>query len=147
MKKILFFLLLYTQAYSDTNSTIIQKLSYGCDIGQSKACLNLADLYRIKSRYEKAALFYEKACDLKDRHGCYNLGLIYEYGCGIEGFIDYEKALDLYSKACKLGRKNNEACRIIKNFTIRMEKENFYQPFESNKTTCDLLPTSPGFID
>jgi TPR repeat protein len=144
MKKILFILLLFVQVYGDTNSTIIQKLSFECDIGQSDACLELADTYRIKTDYEKAASFYEKACDLKNRYGCYNLGLIYEYGCGLEGFVDYEKAFALFSKACKLGKNNNDACTTMENLKQEMEKENFYQPVETKKIDCDSLPVEIG---
>ena len=147
MKKIIFILLLCVQVYGDTNSTIIQRLSFQCDIGQADACSNLAKIYRIKTSYEKASFFYEKACDLKDRSGCYNLGLIYEYGCGIEGFVDYEKALALYSKACKLGKSNNGACKIMRKFKKRIEEKSFYQRSKSEMYNCDLLSTSTGYID
>ena len=110
MKKILFILLLFVQVYSDNNITIIQKLSFECDIGQSNSCVELAEIYfkdvNKNINYKKAAYFYEKACDYNNKYGCYNLGVMYRYGCNsVDRLADYEKALLFYTKACKLGKK------------------------------------------
>ncbi len=145
---LLFFIELYAESNPlNNNLTNINELSFNCDIGQSEACLNLAKVYRMKTNYAKAAFFYEKACDLKDRYGCYNLGLIYEYGCGIEGFIDYEKALSLYSKACILGKNNNEACKVMKKFKKCIEEENCYQRLETRIVDCKILPLEYGGLE
>lgn len=55
------------------------------------------------SRFERA----KKSCDGEDNEGCFNLGVIYEKGEGVEK--NYQKALDFYDRACDLG--NNLGCK------------------------------------
>ena len=44
--------------------------------------------------YDKAAELFKKACDGGDMRGCYNLGVMYTNGNGVEK--DLDKAADLY---------------------------------------------------
>ncbi len=60
--------------------------------------------------YIQAKKYFEKACELKDGRGCFNLGRLYYYGEGVEK--DLTKAAYFYSKACKLG--SQEACEALK---------------------------------
>ena len=48
----------------------------------------------------KALKFYQKACDLNDGSGCFNLGVMYKKGKGVKQ--DDLKALKFYQKACDL---------------------------------------------
>ncbi len=50
--------------------------------------------------YIQAKKYFEKACDLKYGGGCFRLGVLYEYGQGVEK--DLIKATYFYSKACEL---------------------------------------------
>ncbi len=53
-----------------------------------------------KQDFSKARKYFEKACELKDGGGCFNLGRLYYYGEGVEK--DLIKATYFYSKACEL---------------------------------------------
>ena len=44
--------------------------------------------------YDKAFESFKKACDGGNMPGCYNLGVMYEYGKGVEE--DFSKAAQLY---------------------------------------------------
>ncbi|MGL2447757.1 tetratricopeptide repeat protein, partial [Helicobacter pylori] len=58
----------------------------------------------------KAAYFYSKACELKERLGCSALAVLYINGQGVEKNLT--KADQYISKACKLG--DQEACEVLK---------------------------------
>ena len=70
-------------------------------IGFSKDLTELGKEAYDKSDYQKAAQLYQKACDSGDALGCYNLGVSYEDGQGVNQ--DYQKAVQLYQKACDSG--------------------------------------------
>ncbi len=55
--------------------------------------------YKAKD-YIQAEKYFEKACDLKYGGGCFRLGVLYEYGQGVEKNLT--KAAQLYTKACDL---------------------------------------------
>ncbi|WP_103569977.1 tetratricopeptide repeat protein [Campylobacter concisus] len=70
-------------------------------IGFSKDLTELGDEAYEKGDYQKAAQLYQKACDGGDAGGCYNLGVLYDNGQGVNR--DYQKAAQLYQKACDGG--------------------------------------------
>jgi TPR repeat protein len=51
--------------------------------------------------YQQAAMLFEKACDGGYATGCYNLGVLYANGQGVNQ--NYQKAAKLYNKACDGG--------------------------------------------
>lgn len=51
--------------------------------------------------YQKAAVVFQKACDDGVASGCFNIGLMYHKGLGVNQ--NYQKALNLYKKACDNG--------------------------------------------
>ena len=51
--------------------------------------------------YDKAAELFKKVCDGGEVRGCYNLGVMYEKGNGVEK--NFSKAVELYKKACDDG--------------------------------------------
>ena len=51
--------------------------------------------------YDKAAELFKKACDGGKMSGCYNLGVMYNNGNGVEK--DLGKAAELFKKACDGG--------------------------------------------
>ncbi|GAA7649883.1 hypothetical protein MMM6_07760 [Helicobacter pylori] len=71
---------------------------------------NLGMLSYDKQDFSKARKYFEKACDLNNGGGCGALGMLYEYGQGVEKNLT--KAAQFYSKACKLGLQ--KACEILK---------------------------------
>ncbi|MFP6183677.1 tetratricopeptide repeat protein [Helicobacter pylori] len=64
--------------------------------------------YKAKD-YIQAEKYFEKACDLKYGGGCFRLGVLYEYGQGVEKNLT--KAAQLYSKACDLN--NSVGCGAL----------------------------------
>ncbi|MFP6206081.1 tetratricopeptide repeat protein [Helicobacter pylori] len=102
---------------------------------------NLGMLSYDKQDFSKARKYFEKACELKDGGGCFNLGELYlekdskkavalfekscdlniSRGCGALGVLYYNgqgveknltKAAQYISKACKLG--DQKACEVLK---------------------------------
>ncbi len=63
-----------------------------------------------KQDFSKARRYFEKACGLNNSGGCGSLGMLYEYGQGVEKNLT--KADQYISKACKLG--DQEACEALK---------------------------------
>ncbi|WP_120912789.1 tetratricopeptide repeat protein [Helicobacter pylori] len=59
--------------------------------------------------YIQAKKYFEKACELKDGGGCFNLGRLYYYGEGVEK--DFKKAFALFEKACDLN--NSGGCGTL----------------------------------
>ncbi|AQM65368.1 Putative beta-lactamase [Helicobacter pylori SS1] len=59
--------------------------------------------------YIQAKKYFEKACDLKYGGGCGSLGMLYEYGQGVEKNLI--KAAQLYTKACEL--KEGVGCKRL----------------------------------
>ncbi|MFP6281515.1 tetratricopeptide repeat protein [Helicobacter pylori] len=57
----------------------------------SEELFNLGMLSYDKQDFSKAKKYFEKACELKDGGGCFNLGRLYYYGEGVEK--DFKKLL------------------------------------------------------
>ena len=78
--------------------------------------------------YDKAAELFKKACDDENMRGCFNLGVMYEYGNGVEK--NEQKAVQLFKKACdgghmrgcgNLGAMYADGNRIEKDFSKAAE--------------------------
>ncbi|MBQ9589796.1 MAG: sel1 repeat family protein [Butyrivibrio sp.] len=54
--------------------------------------------------YQKARSYYEKACNLHVRDGCYNLGVIYYNGQGVRQ--NFQMAKEYLGQACDLGQQD-----------------------------------------
>ena len=71
------------------------------------ACIFAGQMYEyahgVAKDDEKAARYYQQACDMGSQAGCYNLGIMYENGRGVPR--DRAKAGDLYQAACTAGAK------------------------------------------
>ena len=68
--------------------------------------------------YDKAAELFKKVCDGGEMRGCYNLGVMYTNGNGVEK--DLGKAVQLFKKACDGG--NIHGCRGLDIIYRLMEK-------------------------
>ena len=68
--------------------------------------------------YDKAFEPLKKACDGGDMRGCFNLGLMYAFGSGVEE--DFGKAAELLKKACDGGEMHG--CRNLDNIYKLMSK-------------------------
>ncbi len=51
--------------------------------------------------YTNARVLWSKACEKGNAVGCYNIGLMYDYGDGVES--DRKTADYFYKKACNMG--------------------------------------------
>ncbi|WP_291951219.1 tetratricopeptide repeat protein, partial [Campylobacter sp.] len=54
----------------------------------------------VKKDNFKAVEYFEKACELDNGRGCYNIGIMYENGKGVKK--DIPKALEYFGKTCDL---------------------------------------------
>ena len=89
---------------SDTESSFGDKNDYE----QEKAFYD-------NKKYDKTAELFKKACDGGEVLGCFNLGIMYATGNGVEK--DFGKAVQLFKKACDDG--DLDGCR---NLVVMYEK-------------------------
>ncbi|WP_415752162.1 tetratricopeptide repeat protein [Helicobacter pylori] len=68
------------------------------DPGYAKALVNRGKESYDKQDFTQAKKYFKKACDLKEGMGCYNLGVLYQNGEGVEKNL--KKAAQYYKKAC-----------------------------------------------
>lgn len=59
-----------------------------------------------KHDYTTARILWAKACDSGNADGCYNLGMMYAYGDGVD--TNQIAASRFYLQACNMG--NDQAC-------------------------------------
>ena len=90
------------KAKKPTSLTELEKCQYSKDMA---ACNNLGNAYSkgkgVAKDPNKAAQFYQKACDGGEMQGCSSLAITYEEGRGVTK--DLSKAAQLYEKACDGG--------------------------------------------
>lgn len=72
-------------------------------------CVHAGLIYSVVENYHQALLYFEKACDLKDEHGCTFLGYMYRDGKGARQ--DFFKARQYFEKGCELSE--GEACNSL----------------------------------
>jgi len=102
--------------FSCSGAAKLEKLSkYGkksdwpklCEAGKGPSCLKLAmEHYKLKheeGQKQKAAEFFEKACNLKESKGCDVLAQMYQKKWVGEKRTQEAKALEYFGKACDLG--------------------------------------------
>lgn len=70
-------------------------------IGFSKDFIKLGNEAYDKNNYQKAAEFYQKACDEGIASGCATSGVLYAGGKGVRQ--DYQKAAEFLKKGCDGG--------------------------------------------
>ncbi len=75
--------------------TLIQNCNE--DIG--KSCFMLGVYYELKNNFAQALVYFDKACSLGDRQGCFYSATIYHEGLAVEKNL--AKAIKNYEKACK----------------------------------------------
>jgi len=116
MKKILLIILLSFGLQAES----YEKLKTSCNEGDGENCTHLGILYQIgngvNQSYEKAKIYYDKACTLNHAEGCSRVGDLYYFGQGVEQ--DNSQAKIYYTKACKLNYK--EGCQ---NLQLLQEEE------------------------
>jgi len=100
-----------------------------CKYNYSRACVSLGAIYEEKLyRSNKAVIFYNKACNLGNKDGCYNLGLKYFK------YKDYFNALKYFSKACLY--LDGESCFNVG--VIYFAGANNKKAFKFFKNSCEL---------
>jgi len=70
-------------------------------IGFSKDLVESGKEAYNKGDHQKAAELWQKACDSEEARGCFNLGILYVDGQGVNQ--DHQKAAELWQKACDSG--------------------------------------------
>ena len=73
----------------------------------AKKAYEQGEAFYNNKEYDEAAELFKKACDGGNMHGCFNLGLMYAFGSGVEK--NEQKAAELLKKACDGGETNG--CR------------------------------------
>jgi len=72
--------LIFLSLNSFAGNPSIEELETSCKKGDADACLGLGLAYEVgagvKQSYSKANALYEKACNLGDAMGCFNLGVL-----------------------------------------------------------------------
>ncbi|WQY62162.1 sel1 repeat family protein [Helicobacter pylori] len=89
-----------------------------------------------KQDFTQAKKYFEKACELNDGVGCFNLGVLYDNGHGVGK--DSKKAAQFYFKACELN--DGDGCSALglmqyDGIGIAKDKE---QAIENFKKSCKL---------
>ena len=67
----------------------------------AKKAYEQGETFYNNKEYDKAAELYKKACDGGNMSGCFNLGIMYASGNGVEK--NFGKAAELFKKACNGG--------------------------------------------
>ncbi|MDY3672983.1 MAG: tetratricopeptide repeat protein, partial [Campylobacter sp.] len=98
MKK--FIVLLVCVAVLLVGYIVLDRSGIESSFGAKKAYEQVITFYDNKN-YDKAFESFKKACDGGDMSGCYNLGIMYASGNGVEK--DLGKAAELYKKVCDGG--------------------------------------------
>ena len=98
MKK--FVVLLVCVAVVLMGDTVLDKSGTQSSFDTKKAYEQGEAFYNNKE-YDKAFESFKKACDSGNMRGCFNLGIMYEEGNGVEK--DFSKAAELFKKACDGG--------------------------------------------
>ncbi len=118
-------------------------LELGCDHAHGASCGNLGGVYEtgeqgLERDIARAAVLYERACNLRDANGCWRLGILYENGSTLEQ--DFVRALTAYEFACEEGI--TEACAAAEPIAFRARFEQIIQTgFESN--ICQVWSFDP----
>lgn len=92
---------------ADSDADEARKLyERACKDGNGTACVDFAFLYAtgtggVARDDAKATPLFVKGCDLGDPSGCYNVGLMYEYGRGVKA--DFGVAYAAYVEGCEGG--------------------------------------------
>lgn len=79
----------------------IAKIEQKCSNNEAAWCLKLGKTYA-KRDVNKGAMYYQKACDLGDKRGCYRLAILLN-SKSINSQKDSEKIESLLKKTCDLG--------------------------------------------
>ena len=103
-------LVLVNVALADNITNKVQETFNDCLKKDAKACYSFAFYnhvgFGIAKDYNKAAEYYQKACDMGILLGCDKIGMMYELGEGFQK--DYKKAIKIYEKTCSL--KDEAGC-------------------------------------
>jgi TPR repeat protein len=75
-----------------------ERLTRACEQEEDSACFVLGTTMVMTENFEQSKFAYGKSCDLGNLASCYNLGLAYEKGHGVEKNLT--KAVDLFRKVC-----------------------------------------------
>ena len=79
----------------------IYKLDKECNLNNSKSCTELGTIYK-KQNLQKSVELFNKACELNDGDGCFNLAYANEHGQGVQQNIPLSNNLRL--SPCRLIR-------------------------------------------
>ncbi|MFV0481686.1 MAG: tetratricopeptide repeat protein [Campylobacteraceae bacterium] len=131
MKKILFLL---TMFFVFLSANDLKTFEAGCEKNGAKAC-NEAALLLMENQdadYIKVYNLFEKSCNLGYANGCFNAGLLYDKGLGVEKSLD--KALSFYEAACEDG--NTKACEFVGDIYFS-EKQNYTKASIFYENACN----------
>ena len=103
-------------AWADDDPLTAKKRS-ACDGGNSAACFQMGERYRVIERDNKTAIgFYRKACDADYMTGCLFGGNLL-FMAGTHGSAKWKEAKKMYQKACDADE--DAACYMFGNITYK----------------------------
>lgn len=107
-----------------------------CDDYNMQACNDLGASYEFLKEYEKAFMYYQKACDGKVELGCANVGILYENGLGVPK--DGNRAIEIYKENCNKRGKNS--CYHLGNAYRKGEivERDYEQALNAYTLSCDV---------
>ena len=92
----------------------------------------------IKDSAKKALPWYKKAADMESKQACYNIGLLYEYGLGVDK--DCREAIKWFQKTDYKGKDELKICELL----LEMEKRDIGSNPEKQYELAELYRHSFG---
>ena len=107
--------------------------------GDNRVYTPLGYTYEKLQDYYNAKKYYEIGCSKINRNqskACFNLGLIYDLGKGVQQ--DYHKSYELYKKSCDM--KYGEACTSLGSLYGKGQgvRQDYHKAYELWEKACDM---------
>ncbi len=110
-------------------------LNKACDLGEYKACMNLAITYQKSENYIEALSLYEKAYQYGHNPAGTPLGNIYMHGLGVDK--NPERAIEYFRESCEKG-KVTTSCAALGAYYLENKRYDLARKYL--EITCNMKP-------